>query len=161
MLALLAAAAVLSSPPPARPAAAPGSGAGEVEPYTAKEMAWQKANLDTQGWTLVTVGGDVLIFLGSAPRAADGDPMIAVRGEHYPFAQTNSIGGGESFLSRDEIDCAKTMERTVSSTVYKDSGLQGNIASASDDPGPWRAIKDATFLAAAYKALCPGGSAAR
>ena len=152
MLALLAAAALLASPPSGSPAAA---GASALDAYVAKEMAWAKTNLDTRGWTLVTAGSDMLVFLGPAPHAAEGDPMVSLRGEHYPFAQTNSIGPGESFLSRDEIDCAKKLERTVSSTVYADNGLQGNIASASDDPGTWNPIKDNTFMAKAEKAVCP------
>ena len=127
----------------------------------AKEMAWEKANLDTQGWNLVTVGSDVLIFLGPAPSSATGNPLVSVRGEHYPLAATNSIGRGESFLSRDEIDCGEKLERTTSSTVYSDSGLQGNIAAASDDLGAWSTIKDGTFLAAAAKAVCPAIPASR
>ena len=163
MLGLLAAALMSSSPPSGAPPSGPvhaAAGGATPDPYVAKEMAWEQANLDTRGWNLVTVGADILVFLGPAPRAASGDPMVAVRGEHYPFASTNSIGAGESFLSQDEVDCAKKVERTVSSTVYADAGLQGNIASASDTPGPWNTIKDGTFMATAFKALCSGGSKA-
>ncbi len=131
-----------------------------MEAYVAKEMAWEKANLDTQGWNLVTVGTAVMIFLGPAERSASGRPMVSVRGEHYPFARVNPIGAGESFLSHDEIDCAKMLERTVSSTIYADNGLQGNIASASDDPGAWSPIKDSTFMATAEKMVCQRADAA-
>ena len=152
MLSLLAAAAALAATPSTAPA-------GPLDLYVAKERAWAMANLDTHGWNLVTVGADILIFIEPAPSSPSGNPMVSVRGEHYPLAATNSIGAGESFLLRDELDCAKRLERTVSSTVYLDRGLQGNIASASDDPGQWNTIKGGTFMAVAAKALCPAPKA--
>lgn len=156
MLALLAIAAALASAPAKHLPAAAGAAAGlsPLDLYIAQEKAWEKANLNTSGWKLVTVGTDMLIFLRPAPRSSTGEPMVAIHGEHYPLAPTNSLGTGGSFLSRDEIDCTKKLARTVSSTIYSDNDLQGSIASASDDAGPWTAIKDGTFMAAAETSLC-------